>query len=49
MREEALDVDFYWVNETGDHANLSAGISLRPTVETFVLVPEAPLSSADSI
>lgn len=32
MRGEALDVEFHWVNESGELAELTGGMSLKPTV-----------------
>jgi hypothetical protein len=32
MRKEALEVDYIWVNERGEQAELSAGLQLKPTV-----------------
>jgi hypothetical protein len=30
--EDGLDIDFFWVNETGGPAKLTGGISVQPTV-----------------
>ncbi|KAK5047709.1 hypothetical protein LTR84_006374 [Exophiala bonariae] len=38
MRDEALDVEFFWVNESGDHAELTGGMSVKPT-HTFETCP----------
>jgi len=38
MRKEALDVEFYWVNETGEPARLSAGAIIKPTVSGTILM-----------
>ena len=31
-KKQSIDVEFHWVNETGNPAELSAGIKLLPTV-----------------
>ena len=35
MRDQALDVEFFWVNESGKPAMLTAGATIQPTVSCF--------------
>lgn len=37
MRNEALDIEFHWVNETGTVAICSAGAKIEPTVSSVDL------------
>jgi hypothetical protein len=37
-KEDALDIEFHWVNETGDTAMLTAGLSIKPTVSKLLFV-----------
>jgi len=32
LKEEALDMNFFWVNETGKLAKLTGGLRVQPTV-----------------
>jgi hypothetical protein len=32
IKAQALDVEFYWVNEDGEDSKLTAGLTLKPTV-----------------
>jgi hypothetical protein len=32
IKKQALDFEFHWVNEDGEEAKLTAGITLKPTV-----------------
>lgn len=36
LKSEALDIVFHWVNETGELAKLSSGISVQPTVRHHI-------------
>jgi hypothetical protein len=32
IKAKALDIEFHWVNETGNTALLTAGLNVKPTV-----------------
>jgi hypothetical protein len=36
MIDQALDMEFHWVNETGETAKLTGGINLVPTVRLLL-------------
>jgi hypothetical protein len=38
IKEDALDIEFHWVNETGDTALLTAGLSIKPTVFKLLFI-----------
>ena len=40
MRKEAVDVEFHWVNETGDVGELTAGANIKPTVRNPLPNPQ---------
>lgn len=42
MKAQALDFVFHWVNETGETARMTSGLSVVPTVCPFHLQPFAP-------
>jgi hypothetical protein len=45
MRDEALDVEFFWVNESGQHAELTGGMSVKPTVRIDITTSSALAAS----
>jgi hypothetical protein len=34
VKKQALDIQFHWVNETGDVAKMTEGLRVQPTVRT---------------
>lgn len=39
LKEQALDIECHWVNETGEPAQLTSGMRVLPTVSRF---PQGP-------
>ena len=36
IKKQAIDFEFHWVNEDGEEAKLTAGITLKPTVRSII-------------